>query len=403
MQEYDARVRTGGNAWLAAVAGLFVIAVVGAVLFKLVLPGASPPRTSSGVEAIPVEAAMVEHGPIERRRVFSGSLEPSARTVVASKIGGRVVTLGPHIADPVTNGQTVATLDDDEYVQLVQQAEADHALALAGLTEAESTAKNAVLEFERLEALHQDSIVSDSQLDAARAAYESTAAAVKVARARVDRAASVLEAARIRRSYTTVRAEWHTGDKERVVAERHLDEGDTVAAGTPMLTIIELDPVEAVIYVAETDYASLSPGQAVSLSTDAYPGRRWEGEIARIAPVFNRGSRQARVEVRVTNADTALKPGMFVRVEVVLGRVEDATIVPEAALTLRDRRPVVFVVAGDGSTARMVPVAVGIRDESRVQVIGDGIEGRVITLGQQLLGDGTAISLQPERDGQGPG
>ena len=379
--------------WVVGLAVVVLLGLAGAVVAKVLTPQAGPGGRSAGVQAAPVDAEAIEHGPIEHRRVFSGSLEASARTTIAPKVGGRIVTLSLDIADPIRRGEVDATLDREESEQLVTQAEADLALAKAGLAEAQSTASNAEEEFKRLDALHADSIVSDSELDAARAQHLATAAAVEVAQARVSRAESELQAARIRLAYTDVRAEWDAGDDERVVAERHAEEGDTVTAGSPILTIVELDPIDAVIFVTESDYARLGPGQRVSLTTDAYPGRTWEGEVSRIAPVFRQGSRQARVEVRVANPDASLKPGMFVRVEAVLGRVEDATIVPESALTVREGQDVVFVVSGDGRTAKMTPVTVGIRDGQRVQVTGEGLVGRVVTLGQQLLGDGSAISL----------
>jgi RND family efflux transporter MFP subunit len=177
-----------------------------------------------------------------------------------------------------------------------------------------------------------------------------------------------------------------------VVAERYAEQGDTVSANTPLLAIIELDPIRAVIFVTERDYALLEAGQAVRLETDAYPGRVWRGEVARVAPVFREGSRQARVEIRVENADAALKPGMFVRVETVLARVADATLVPAKALVRRAERDLVFVMEGEGAV-RAVEISLGIRDGETQQVEGAGLTGRVVTLGQQLLEDGSAVRV----------
>ena len=119
-------------------------------------------------------------------------------------------------------------------------------------------------------------------------------------------------------------------------------------------------------------------------------------EVARIAPVFRSESRQARVELRVNNPDRRLKPGMFVRAQTVLARVEDATVVPEDALVTREGRNVVFVVSDDGKTVNERPVEVGVREQGRVQVIGEGLTGRVVTLGQQQLEDGTEVTIPPD-------
>jgi RND family efflux transporter MFP subunit len=218
----------------------------------------------------------------------------------------------------------------------------------------------------------------------------------------VTRAGAALEAARIRLGYTRITADWSGGDDRRVVAERYVDEGGTVSANTPLLRIVELDPISGVIFVTEKDYGRLQPGQGVALSTDAYPGETFGGRIERIAPVFQEATRQARVEISAANPGHRLKPGMFIRATVVLEKAADAVIVPEQALTTRDDRTGVFLVSSDGRSVAWREVRVGIREGGRVQVLGDWLSGRVVTLGQQLVDDGSAI-LIPAEQGEGAG
>ena len=181
------------------------------------------------------------------------------------------------------------------------------------------------------------------------------------------------------------------------MAERYYDEGQTVAANQPLLLIVELDPILGVVYVTEKDYAHLRAGQTVSLTTDAYRDAAFFGRIERIAPIFQKATRQARVEMIIENPGHRLKPGMFVRATVSLKRVAEATIIPEQALVLRDNKPGVFVVNADGKSVVWRTVKVGIREEGRVQVEGEGLTGRVVILGQQLLKNGSAVSI-PSRN-----
>ena len=81
-------------------------------------------RPAGDERVAPVEVAPIEHGSIQLRRTFSGALEAQAEFVVAPKVSGRIVRLDVDLADTVTRGQIVAWLDDDEYVQIVAQAEA---------------------------------------------------------------------------------------------------------------------------------------------------------------------------------------------------------------------------------------------------------------------------------------
>jgi RND family efflux transporter MFP subunit len=351
--------------------------------------------------AVPVEAVPVRHGPIVLEREFSGELEALSEFVVAPKVGGRVERVLVHLADTVTRGRVVAELDNDEYVQAVAQAEAELAVARANLSEARSALETAGREFERTESLVKRGIASRSEFDAARQDQLAREAQLRVRKAEVSKAEALLETANIRLGYTQVTAGWSGGDEQRVVAERYVDEGQTVAANTPLLLIVELHPIVAVVYVTEEDYARLKPGQVVELSTDAYPGERFSGRIHRIAPVFRTTTRQSRIEMIVDNPEHRLKPGMFIRARVVLARVPDAVLVPEQALTTRNDREGVFVVREDGRSVAWREVDTGIREDGWVQVEGEGLSGRVVTLGQQLVSDGSPITIPGGGEAEG--
>lgn len=352
---------------------------------------------SGGASPAPVEVAPIERGPIVLRRTFSGTLEALAEFVVAPKVSGRIEGLAVDLADTVRRGQVVAELDDDEHLQAVAQARADLAVAKANLAEAESGLDIALRELQRIETLLERGVASESQRDTAKINQLAKQAQLDVAEAQLTRAESSLETANIRLRYTKITADWSGGDDRRVVAERYVDEGQTVSANAPLLLIVELDPLTGVIFVTEKDYARLRVGQTASLMTDAYPGEPFEGRIARIAPVFREATRQARVEMTIENAKRRLKPGMFVRATIVLDRVPETTIVPEQALTTRGDRTGVFVVNEADRTVAWREVTVGIREEGRVQVEGEGLSGRVVTLGQQLVDDGSRVTIPAEQ------
>jgi RND family efflux transporter MFP subunit len=382
--------------WILAVV-LIVAAGLGWAVFIRLQEQAKPSGRRKGPQSAPVEVAQIQRGPITLRRTFSGALEARAEFVVAPKVSGRVERLGVDLADTVKRGQIVAELDNGEYLQAVVQAEAELEVARANRIEAGSALEIATREYRRNEKLRQTGVASESQFDAAKAEQLAKQAQLEVARAQVTRAQASLETAKIRLGYTKVAADWTDGDKQRVVAERYVNEGETVSANTPLLAIVELDPITGVIFVTEKDYTRLQGGQAAWLTTDAYQGEMFQGRIDRIAPVFRQATRQARVELIIDNSQYRLKPGMFIRATVVLDRVTEATIVPEQALTTRNDHTGVFVVDEDNLTVVWRRVKVGIREGERVQVQGNGLTGRVVTLGQQLLDDGSRITIPTEQ------
>ncbi len=357
------------------------------------LRGREGSRRVKSKQPAPVEAVAIERGPITLRRTFSGELEPLAQFVVAPKVDGRVKLMHVKISDSVTRGQVVAELDNDEYVQAVAQAQADLTVARANLSAARSAFEIADREFQRTASLLKRGIASDSQFDAAQQEQLAKRAELQVAEAQVAKADAALQTANIRLGYTQVTAGWSGGNETRVVAERYVDEGQTVAANAPLLLIVELDPIVGVVYVTEKEYARLQPGQPIELTTDAFPNERFAGRVDRIAPIFRQATRQARVEMRIDNPRVQLKPGMFIHATVVLAHVSEAVIVPKQALTQRDDRTGLFVVGEDGCTVHWREVKVGIREGRRVQVEGDGIAGQVVTLGQQLVSDGSLVTV----------
>ncbi len=369
--------------------------VLGSVLWLVALRLMAAPQETGGPEgrpAVPVEVAELEYGPLEQRRTFSGTLSPRAEASVAPKISGRIERMAVNLGDVVLRGQVIAELDDDEAQQTVAEAEAELAVADANLAEANSALGTALRDYERVQTLQQRGIASESELDVALAAREARQAELAVAQAQLRRSEAALAAARIRLGYTQVQATWADDDSERVVAERFVDAGDTVGANTALIRVVQLDPLDAIIFVTERDYARMSLGQTATLQTDAFPAQSFEARVVRLAPVFRQASRQARVELEVPNPDQRLKPGMFARVTVVLDRIEEATIVPTSALLTREGQTGVFMV-GEDKIAHFRPVEVGIRTIDRAAVAGEGLEGRVVTLGQQLVEDGGNVTI----------
>ncbi|MDF1799201.1 MAG: efflux RND transporter periplasmic adaptor subunit [Planctomycetota bacterium] len=348
---------------------------------------------ATGTRAVPVEVGAIERGPLTYRRTVSGGLQAAAEFVVAPKAGGRIVRLDVELGEPVARGQVVALLDSDELQQAVQQAEADLAVAQASHAEAKSAYLLAQRALKRYERLQAEGVTSEAQLDAGRADEVASLAHQAVTEANIARAQAALQTARIRLGYAEVTADWSADDPYRLVGERFVDEGSNVAANAPLYSVVQLDPIKAVVFVGERDYRLLRVGQEAELTADAYPGRSFQGVVARIAPVFQRTTRQARVELELANPDGRLKPGMFVRATLELAHVDAATSVPADALVERDGTSGVLVLEPDGTHVRWQPVEFGLRDGDRVQVLGELAASQVVTLGQELCDDGAEVHV----------
>jgi RND family efflux transporter MFP subunit len=383
---------------------LILIAIVGGLGWAVavrIFEAMEEPQDQREAASVAVEVVEVERGQIRDTRIFTGTLRAQSQVDIAPRISGRLGRLMVDIGDRVERGTVIARLDDEEYMENVEQARADLLVAEASLEERRSAAGIAERDFERVNRLREQRIASESELDTASARYQSEQAAVRVAEAEVTRRRAALRAAEVRQSYATIRADWDTGGPERIVSERFVDEGAMIASNAPIVRLLDIDSVIALVYVTERDYVPLRIGLEASIATQSNAGHHAHGTITRMAPAFQEGSRQARIEIRVPNDEHTLKPGMFVTTTLELAREEDAAIIPRQALLHRDGVEGVFVIDQESMTARFEPVRVGIRERRRVQVLEPMLDGPVVVLGQHLLSDGATVSIAQLDDVQG--
>jgi RND family efflux transporter MFP subunit len=411
---------------LIAVAVIGLVSVAGWQAHRRIVASKAAGKMSGRAEVpVAVETRPIRKSAIRDLGVFTGSLVPESQFVVASKAAGWLKELLVDIGDNVGRNDVIAVLDDEEFRRHVEQADAELRVAKANVENSTSDLDLAKREYERVRALREKQIASAAELDTAAAAFSAAETRQKVALAQVAQKDAALKAAELQLSYTKVRAFWEAGDPNRVVGERFVDEGALVQMNQPIVSILENNPLMAVVFVVERDYPKMKLGQQAVVTTDAWPGKTFAGSIRRIAPLLRESSRQARVEIEIANPDHLLKPGMFVRAQVGFNTHDQATLVPISALVKRDGREGVFVVAdpgpGDRKTepagggtmsalptgrVRFVPVTTGIVDGEIAEVIDPPITGDVVTLGNHLLEDGSLVLLpaqNPETGEPSPG
>ena len=259
----------------------------------------------------------------------------------------------------VEKGQALVRLRDDEQRALVAVAEAEHLVAQDA--------------FQRSQSLRKKDARSEIELVRARSAYE-------VARAR-------LELARVQLARTVIRAPF-----SGVMGESLVSSGERVSPGgsdrfggnqtTGIGRLEALDRMELVITVPETIALDSVLGLPVTLRVASYPDRRFDGQVSFVGSRVNAQNRRVLVKAQIPNPERLLKPGMFTDVEMRLGRVEDALLLPEDAVRFEAGGAAVWRVAPDGS-AEDVPVELGQREGARVQIT------RGLAAGDEVIVAGT--------------
>ena len=382
------------NKVILIVVACVVIGLIGWKVIETILKSSQGSGLRRTAAAVAVEIEAVRKATIRDSGNFTGTLAPKSQYVVAPKISGRLERLLVDIGDRVERNQLIAVLDDEEYSQQVRQAEADLLVAQANLEESKSSLDLAKRELDRVEELHKRGISADSELDAAKGTNATQEARYKVAQAQVANREAALEAAKVRLSYTKITVSWEEGANTRVVGERFVHQGAMLTPNAQILSILEIDPLLAIIHITDKDYFRLKTGQSALISSDAFPDQTATGEIVRIAPLLKETSREARVEIEFSNPEGLFKPGMFINVQIEFATHEEATVVPVSSVVKRDIRQGVFLADMENSVALFVPVEVGITTSELAEIVEPSdFSGYVVSLGQHLLADGSPIIL----------
>lgn len=343
---------------------------------------------------IAVEVTPIQKTTIHDIGLFTGTLYPRSQFIVAPKINGRLEKLYLNIGDIVKKNQLIAVLDNDEYLQQVDQVRAELEVAKANLEESRNALETSKRELERTVVLRKKKIASESELDAARAQYRTQEAKLKVASAQLLQKKAALKAAKVRLSYTQIKAPRDNKKGHRVVGERFVDEGAMLAPNAAIVSILDIGFMIAVIHVIERDYSRVKVGQDAVITTDAFSGKKFFGKIIRVAPLLKITSREARVEIEIPNPKGLLKPGMFARVQIEFSRHENATVVPIDSLVKRNGQQGVFLADTRQKKAFFTPITTGITNGKLAEIINPSLTGFVVSLGQHLLLNGSVIIVQ---------
>jgi len=361
-----------------------IVLIVGLTAYKI-YADSQKPAAERKIERFGVLTASPERRTMTDVREFTGTLRADSSFALASKVGGRLQQITVSLGNPIEPGQLIAQIDDTEYLQAVEQSQADLAMGKAQVTEAEVALEQAKREYDRNERLRAGNVYSESQLETAYTTLQSKQAILSMRKAEVDKLQAILDNAETRLADTRVMAEWDSGT--RYVGERFVDAGTLLAANESIITVIDIDKLIAEINVVERDYPKLTMGHETQITTDAYPGQIFTGNISYISQILNTTTRQAAVRIDIPNSDLKLKPGMFIRVKIEFGRRENVQAIPREAVVKRNDVTGVFMFNGATGQADFLPVETGVISESYIEILSPELRGRVITLGNHRLTD----------------
>lgn len=358
--------------WKGFIFIILTIALFGFVAFfsNHLLPNVIIPDAIKGSFASkppsPVTVAVAEKHEWGKSLHAVGTLQARNGVQVSSSVAGQIREITFQSGQTVRKGQVLVRLDSEVETSDLRSVQAE--LALAETTVA------------RQRALARSGTVST-------AALETAEADVKV------------RAARVAQISATIQKKTVVAPFDGVLGVRRVDLGQYVQPGQMMVDLQDLSAMLLDFSVPQKDIAALKVGGALNLSTDAFPGRTFEGRILAIEPAIDRQTGMVAVQGQFGNEDGVLRPGLFARVEVVLPAREQVVAVPNLAVTYNLYGDAVYVVqpieGQEGKLqARRVVVELGER-RNEIVAVRSGLKGgeQVVTTGQVKIQDGSPVAI----------
>ncbi len=295
-----------------------------------------------------------------------GTLRAVNGVEISSEAAGIVREIAFQSGQQVGKGQVLLRLDAD--------------VELGDLRSARAEAQLARTNFERSRKLAADGHLSKAALDRDQAELNVKEARAASLQAAIDRKVVV-------------------APFDGTLGVRRVDLGQYVQPGQSIVALQDLSALMADFTVSQKDLGAVAPGQPVRLTTDAWPGRVFEGVVTAVDSKVDQASGMLAVEARFPNPDSALRPGLFARVEVVRPAERAVVTVPVSAVTYNLHGDSVFVVkeAEGAKTADRAFVQLGERRDGRVAVLS-GLEpgALVVTSGQVKLDQGSKVDVRKE-------
>ena len=266
----------------------------------------------------------------------TGTLQPKKEVQVGSELSGTIKNVEVDYNSRVTAGQVLAMLDTTKLEATISQCKASLESARAKVLQARATVTEAeakLSQFRKVQELSKGKTPSQTDMNAAEAAYRRAVADEASCEAAVMQAEAILKVNETDLRKSTIRS-----PIDGVVLTRNVDPGQTVAAAmtTPVLFKIaeDLSKIDLHVNVDEADVSGAKEGQKATFSVAAYPRRTFDATITQVRFGSSTTSGVVTYEtvLDVDNRDLALRPGMTATADIVTRKVKDALLMPSAAL-----------------------------------------------------------------------
>ncbi|MCC7158642.1 MAG: efflux RND transporter periplasmic adaptor subunit [Ignavibacteria bacterium] len=386
---------------------ILLFSIIGGVLLLIIIAVIASGKKD---KQITVQTEKVSKRNIIQVVSGTGTINPETKVDVSAEISGEIVQLPFKEGDTVKKGDLLVKIKAETYGERINQQQAGVQYSRTQVEVAENNLKKAELELQRTEQLFKSGLVSQSDIDNARIAYQVAQSNVKSSNANVRQNLAMLRQSSQDLSKATIRS-----NMAGIVTSLNNELGEKVVgtqqmAGTVIMTVSDLSVMDAEIEVSETDISNVKLNDPAEVEVDAFPDRVIKGyvyEISNSAKSKGLGTQEQVinfiVKIRIIDQDVSLKPGMSCNAEIKVNSKSDVIAIPIQSVTAREDevktdegmnedvkrksdenlkkkekpKEVVFIVEeGTPRKVKMMQVKTGISDDKYIEVL-EGLQGDV--------------------------
>lgn len=312
---------------------------------------------------IPVEITVVKKSNIERDLELVGTLAAWKEANLGAQTTARVQKIYVEEGSRVKEGDLLFEMDDTQLAQAKIQYQI--------------TKDN----YERMKPLYETGSISQSQFDQIKAAYETAEKSYKL----------LLTNTQFRAPFSGIITAKKMNDGEIFVL--------APTGGAPsIVTLMQINPLKLLLNVSENNFMEIKLGQLVEIRSDIFPNEIFKGTISRINPTINPSSRTFEIEVKIPNANEKLRPGMFVRAKILLGKT-DGILVDRAAILKQIGTSAYYAFIVKNNIAKRIDVKIGKEFDSVIEITNGLSEGDyLVTKGHGILKDGNQVEIKAKAE-----
>ena len=274
-----------------------------------------------------VEAVQARYGALPLRERMSGTVYARNQVQIYPEISGRVVGVSVENGDRVQKGAPLVRIEAETYRQRVRQAEASLRISRANAKSAEASLNELRSQLRRAERLAENQFQSEQELESLRAQVQGAEANYEQAQGQVEQAQATLEEQQADLRRTVIRAPISGS-----VGERNVQVGQQIGPNTQVFTMGDLETVRVEVGVTDRMIGNIQAGQTAQIMAPSLSDTVITAEVSRLSPFLSSETFSAEAEIEVPNPGGLLRAGMFVKVDILYGESQQATLIPLSAL-----------------------------------------------------------------------